>query len=199
MQGFQSFGGGNQANELDVLGTALFDLANGVNGAAAGSQHGIQNKNIALGNILGQLAIIFHRLQGLLIAVQANVADLCSGDQGQHAVHHAQTGAQDGNQGQLAASQHMGASQSNRSFHFNFLGGQVAGGLIAQQGGNFADQITELFGAGVAVTHQADFVLDQGMVYNFNNAHGRFSLQYENSSDTMQSLVPGGVQQWGEP
>ena len=81
VQGFQSFGGGNQANELDMLGTALFDLANGVNGAAAGSQHGIQNKNIALGNILGQLAIIFHRLQGLLIAVQANVADLCSGDQ----------------------------------------------------------------------------------------------------------------------
>ena len=125
------------------------------------------------------------------------MADLCSGDQGQHAVHHAQTGAQDGNQGQLAASQHMGASQSNRGFHFNFLGGQVAGGLIAQQGGNFADQITELFGAGVAVTHQADFVLDQGMVYNFNNAHGRFSLQDKNSSDTMQSLVPGGVQQWG--
>ena len=40
VQGFQSFGGGNQANELDVLGTALFDLANGVNGAAAGSLRG---------------------------------------------------------------------------------------------------------------------------------------------------------------
>lgn len=45
MQGLQALGRGHQADELNVLGTALFDLADGVTGAAAGGQHRVQNKD----------------------------------------------------------------------------------------------------------------------------------------------------------
>ena len=55
VQGFQSFGGGNQANELDVLGTALFDLANGANGAAAVASMGSRTKTSRSAISLGSL------------------------------------------------------------------------------------------------------------------------------------------------
>ena len=179
MQSLQTLRGSNQTDELDVLGTALLDLADGVAGAAAGGQHRIQNKDLALIDVAGQLAVVLDRHQRLLVAVHADVADLGGGDQVQHAVHHAEAGAQDGDQSQLTAGQDLGAGQSHGGLDLDFLGGQVAGSLIAEQHRDLAHEVTELLGAGVAVTQQADFVLDQGMVNNFNNAHGRISLQFK--------------------
>ena len=45
-----------QTDELDALCAVLLDLGDGVDGAAAGSQHGIQHQNVTLGDILRQLA-----------------------------------------------------------------------------------------------------------------------------------------------
>ena len=151
VQGFQSFGGGNQANELDVLGTALFDLANGVNGAAAGSQHGIQHQNVTLGDILRQLAEVLHGLQGLFVAVQADEAHLGSGQQGQHTVQHTHAGTQDGHQSQLAACQHLGLCHGDGCFDLHLFQRQVTGRFVAQQGRDLANEVTELLGAGLFV------------------------------------------------
>ena len=116
------------------------------------------------------------------------MADLSGGDQVQHAVHHAEAGAQDGDQSQLTAGQDLGAGQSHGGLDLDFLSRQVAGGLVAQQHGNLAYQIAELLGAGVAVTQQADFVLDQGMVNNFNNAHGTISLHFKDIQPAVQAM-----------
>src|SRR5699024_7677282 len=37
-------------------------------------------------------------------------------------------------------------------------------------------QVTELLGAGVTVAQQADLVLNEGMIYDLDNAHGTISL-----------------------
>ena len=79
VQGLDAFRSGDQADELDPLCAVLLDLGDGVNGAAAGSQHGVQHQHITLRDILGQLAEVLHRLQGLLVAVQANKTDLGGG------------------------------------------------------------------------------------------------------------------------
>ena len=116
------------------------------------------------------------------------MADLGGGDQVQHAVHHAEAGAQDGDQSQLTAGQDLGAGQSHGGLDLDFLGGQVAGSLIAEQHRDLAHEVTELLGAGVAVTQQADFVLDQGMVNNFNNAHGTISLHFKDIQPAVQAM-----------
>ena len=188
MQSLQTLRGSNQTDELDVLGTALLDLADGVAGAAAGGQHRGEDKNLALVDVVGQLAVVLNGLQRLLVAVHADVADLSGGDQVQHAVHHAEAGAQDGDQSQLTAGQDLGAGQSHGGLDLDFLGGQVAGSLIAEQHRDLAHEVTELLGAGVAVTQQADFVLDQGMVNNFNNAHGTISLHFKDIQPAVQAM-----------
>ena len=103
LQALQAFRRADDANEFDAFCPALFNLRNGVDGTAACGQHRIQHNYFALGNVLGQLAVVFHRLQRLLVAVQANVPHLRGGNQRQHAVHHAKARAQNGHQGQLAA------------------------------------------------------------------------------------------------
>ena len=146
----------------------LLDLGDGINGAAAGRQHRVQNQNIALCDILRQLAEVLHRLQGLLVAVQADEAHLCSGQQGQHTVQHTHAGAQDGHQSQLAACQHLGLCHGDGGLDLDLLHGQVTGGLVAQQGCDLADQITELLGTGLLVAQNAQLVLQQGVL----NDHG---------------------------
>ena len=48
-----------------------------------------------------QLAVVFHRLQGVGVPVQTDMAHLGGGNEGENAVHHAQSGPQDGDNGQL--------------------------------------------------------------------------------------------------
>ena len=60
VQSLDSLRCAQQTDGLDALCAVLLDLGNGINGAAAGCQHGIQNQNITLGDILGQLAEVFH-------------------------------------------------------------------------------------------------------------------------------------------
>ena len=78
-----------------------------------------------------------------------------------------------GTRARLTAGQDLGAGQSHGGLDLDFLGGQVAGSLIAEQHRDLAHEVTELLGAGVAVTQQADFVLDQGMVQTISTTrHG---------------------------
>ena len=86
----------------------------------------------------------------------------CSGDQGQHAVHHAEAGAQNGNQRNLAAGQHVRFGHGDGRLNLYLFGGKVTGGLIAKKHGQPADELLEFFGAGVFVAKQAHFVLYQG-------------------------------------
>ena len=167
-QRFHALGGADQADELDVLGAPLLDHGDGVHGAAAGGQHGVQDQHVPLVDVGGQLAEIFHGLQGLLVAVQADEAHLGGGDQGQHTVQHAHAGPQDGYQGQFAAGQDLGLGHGDGGLDLDLLQGQIPGGLVAQQGGDLAHQVTELLGTGLLVAQQADLVLQQGVL----NDHG---------------------------
>lgn len=74
-ESFKSLGSCNDAHKLYRLGISLLDLGYSIDSRAAGGKHGIENNNIALADIAGQLAIIFNRLQGCGIAVKTDVTD----------------------------------------------------------------------------------------------------------------------------
>ena len=164
VQGLDAFRSSDQTDELDALCTVLLDLGDGVNGAAAGCQHRVQDQNVALCNVLGQLAEVLHGLQGLLVAVQADEAHLCSGQQGQHTVQHTHACAQDGHQSQLAASQHLGLCHGDGCFDLHLFQRQVTGRFVAQQGRDLANEVTELLGTGLLVAQNAQLVLQQRML-----------------------------------
>ena len=164
LNGFHTLGGADDVHHNDVFAAPLLQKVDGGNGAAAGSQHGIHHENLTVGNVFGQLAVVFHGLVGLGIPVQTDVTDFGGGDQSNHLVNHAQAGPQDGNNGQLLAGEHMALCGCHRGLHFYFLQGQLPGCLVAHQAGDLADQFPELLNRGILAAQDRQLVLNEGMI-----------------------------------
>ena len=100
---------------------------------------------------------------GLRIPVEADVAHLGGGNQVNDGVHHAKTGPEDGDDGQLLACQHVDRGLGDGSLDLHLLGGQIPGGLVAHELGDLAHQLPEFLDAGVLVPQQRQLVLEQRM------------------------------------
>ena len=173
-----ALGGGDDVHQLDVLDLVVFDELDGRGGGAAGGQHGVQDDHVALGDIGGHLAVVFHRFQGLRVPVKADVAHLGGGDEGEDAVHHAQTGPQHRNDGQLFAGDALEGSGGDGRLDLHVLQRQVAGGLIAHQGGDLGDDLAEVLDAGVLISQDGELVLEQRVIQNVYlfHVHGAIPL-----------------------
>ena len=161
-----ALGSGHQDHELDVPAAQLLHLGDGHVGAAAGSQHGVNDQHIAVGDVLGVLQEVEVRLQRLLIAVHTDMRHTGGGNQRQNTVLKAQTCAEDGNNGQLLAGQHGRFAGAQGRFDGLCGHRQIAGGLIGQQHGDLANQRTEILHAGVLVAHDRQLVLHQRVIHN---------------------------------
>ena len=155
-----------------MAAAALLDQGDGVRGAAAGGQHGIQQDQLALLSVRGKLAVVFHGLQGLGVAIQADMADAAGRNHVHDAIHHAQAGAQNRYDAQLLAGQHLLGGLAQRSLDLHVNSGQITGHFIDHQHGDLLQQLAELLGAGGGLTHDGQLVLNQGMIENMNLAHG---------------------------
>ena len=82
------------------------------------------------------------------------------------AVDHAEPRAQNGDEGDLAAGDHVELADTDGRFDLDLLHRHVAGGLIAHQHGDLVGQLAELLGTGVLVAQERDLVLDERMVHN---------------------------------
>ena len=162
--GLDALRGGQDVHELDVLAAVVLHKVDGRHSGAAGGQHGVQDDHVPLGDVVGHLAVVLHGSQGLRVPVQADVAHLGRGDQGEDALHHAQAGPQDGDDGQLLARQHPEGPGGHGGLDLHLFRGQVPGGLIALQGGDLGDDLPELLHAGALVPEDAQLVLQQRMV-----------------------------------
>ena len=104
------------------------------------------------------------------------MADPRRGNQLGHAVHHAQTGAQNGHNAHLLAAEVPGLGLAKGSFDLHFLGRQVTGDLVHHQHADFFQQFPEFLGAGVNIAHQAQLVLNQRMIEDVYLPHGKASF-----------------------
>jgi hypothetical protein len=104
------------------------------------------------------------------------MADLHVRHQGHHAVHHAQSGAEDGYDRQFFAGDLMAFRHGDRRLDLHFLKRKVAGSLKAHQHRDLADKLTEFLHAGVLVAQDGKFVLDQRMVEYVHMTHFLYLL-----------------------
>ena len=163
-QGLHALWGSDDAHEFDVDSALFFEDLDRFHSGAAGCEHWVQHDDFALMDVGRQLAVVGDRLQGLRVAVHADVAYLGSRNHREHALQHADAGAQDRDEGQLSAGDDLGLGDGDWGLHLDLLERQVAGGLVAHQHRDFADQLAEFLGAGVLVAQQGEFVLNQWVV-----------------------------------
>ncbi len=110
-------------------------------------------------------------LRKVQAAVQTDVAHLAGGDHGDHTVDHAETGAQNRNNGKLFAGQTLYLCVSNGSFDLDFLERKVARGFITHEHGDLADELTEFLHARVLIAEDGQLMLDQGVVKYMQLTH----------------------------
>src|SRR5215210_4960864 len=90
--------GGDGVEAGDPIGPVLLELGQRRREAPAGREHRIEDEYQIFAQVLRQVYVIFDRLGGLLVALQAHEADRRVGEQGQGAVEHPEAGAQHGDE-----------------------------------------------------------------------------------------------------
>ena len=159
-----ALGSCDEAHELDVLDAFFFQQRNGSRCTAAGSQHGVDDDEIAVFDIR-QFAVIFDRFQRLRVAVEADVADFGRRDEVEHALYHAQAGAQDRDDAQFLAADLFADHLGNRRFDFNIFQRQVPCNFVTHEHGDFFQEVAEIFRTCFLFPHECDFVLNERMVH----------------------------------
>ncbi len=178
-QHLDALGGGDQRHEADILGGDAIALQHidRMGAGIAGGQHRIgQDEQAALG--LGQLHQIFDRTLGVMVAIDADMADAGGGQQIEQPVGHADAGAQDRHHRQFLAGDDRGVEGGQRSLDRLIGDRQIAGDLVAHQQRDLAQQLAEGLGRGALVAHMGQLVLDQRMIDDVQIGEAGFAAHY---------------------
>lgn len=118
----------------------------------------------------GELHVVLYGLQRLFVPVQADDADLRARDHVQHAVHQAEPGPENGNDGHHLAGNGFHFHGPGPAFDGPLFGLELLGGFIHEQPGDFLGQHTEFAGGGGFLPKDAQFVPHERMI-NYMNRH----------------------------
>ena len=155
--------GGDEADESHVGDARLLEVGDGSRAAAARGEHRIDQEHFGGGNVGRKLLEIRDGFERGLIAIDAQVPQPGIGQQAEHAVRHAQPGAEDGDDRHLAG-QHFSGHAFQRRLHRFRLRRPVAGDLIHHQRRDLVEQLPELPMVGGEVAQLGELGLNDRVV-----------------------------------
>jgi hypothetical protein len=164
VHGVNPFRARQQAQEFDRFGLALLESRHGSHRRIARGQHRIHHHHVALVHVLGHLEVVLHGLQGLRVAVQADVPYTRTGHNRQHAIQNAVARTQDADENQLFAINMLTGHGLERGLDLHVLQGHVSAHFVGHQAAYFVEQLAKAVGAGVPIAHQGQLVLHQWVV-----------------------------------
>src|ERR1039458_7278305 len=151
VQAANPYGCCDEAKKPNTLSAGAFERIDGGDGAAAGSEHWVEQKNVALGGVARHLEIIVDGLECVVIAIQPDVPDARRGHEFEDAIHHAKAGAQDWNQRELLAGHASPGCALKWRLHIHDLERKVGRRLVRHQHSDLVDQLLEDLLGGVFV------------------------------------------------
>ena len=172
-------GGGEQAQEADVVRPPLLQQVHRRGRGVARRQHRVHHQHRPVGEVGGHLAVILHRLQRRLVAIEPHEAHARGRGQLQDPVQQPVPRPQDRDQRQLLAGQHRGAHLGQGRVDGDLGQRQVLERLVAQQQRDLAQELAERGGRGRLLPHQGQLVLHQRvlddgeMLGRCGDGHGR--------------------------
>ena len=104
------------------------------------------------------------------------MTDFAGRDHRDHAVNHAETGTENGDNGELLARKALHRCLGNGRFDLDLFERKIAGRLIAHQHGDLADEFAEFLHARVLVAEDRQLVLDQRVVEYVQLTHFSYSF-----------------------
>ena len=168
-QSTHSLGGGDETEEANACRARNLESRDRCDGTSAGGQHRIEYEELSLCRIRRNLEVIIHRLQCVVVTIEADVADTRGWDQPQYSLNHAEPGAQNWHENKLLP----GNAGTDRALEWRvdgvFLEREVGGCLICDQHRNLVDEFLEYFCWRVAITQERELMLHQWMA-NYEQA-----------------------------
>ncbi len=98
---FSPSGCGDEIDQTDGLTAAFFEVVDRSDGAASGGKHGVDDHDEMVGNVGWKFFVVTNGFECFFIALHAEVADLSVGENLERSVSHAESSAEDGDDGDV--------------------------------------------------------------------------------------------------
>jgi hypothetical protein len=127
----------------------------------AGGEHRVEHDRVALVQVDGELDEVLHRLERLLVAVEADEADAGARDEREDAVEHPHPGAQHRADGDLLAGDARYRRPLERRLDLRRLGRHVLRRLVREEERDLVRELAEVDRRRLLVAEVAELVLDE--------------------------------------
>ena len=164
-------GRAEQGDGGDVVGPAVEEEADGVGHRAAGREHRVEDVDLPAGQVVGQAVRVGDRLEGLLVALHPEEADLGARQQPDHALEHPQARAQDRHDERLGVAQLDARRRRHGRLDLEGLDPHLARRLVGEQRHQLLGEAAEGGGVGPLVPEVGQLVGDEPVV-RVDDAHG---------------------------
>src|SRR5712671_3533467 len=146
-----SFRGGHHAQKSNPVRAGPLQRCNRGSSASSSRKHRVQQKKITLSRVSRDLAVIVHRLQGVVVPVQANVPDPGRWHQTKNSLHHPKTSAQNRDKSQLLSADVPTRRPFQWGIYISRLERELAGCLVSHEHCDLINELLEMLGLGLLI------------------------------------------------
>ena len=157
----------DDAHEFDAPGPPTLEDIHRRYRRSACSKHRVKNQANVHSRADREAAVVFHRLQRLLVTEETDVPHLGAGHHIPDSLHHPQPGAQDRDEAN-PLSQPVATGRSKWGHHHHLFRRQIGRGLVGDQNSDLPQQFAELLGVGALVSQKGHLMPHQRMGRNMH-------------------------------
>ena len=158
--------GCDQAEETDALCTGPLECGDGSDRAPARGEHRIEEEELTFRGVGRNLEVIVHRLECVVVTVEADMSNTRRGDQPEDAVDHAEPGAQDRYEGELFSGKALTRGGLERGLHGDLLQRKIRRGLVRHEHGDLVHKLLKDLFRGVFVAEERHLVAYEWVLHH---------------------------------
>jgi hypothetical protein len=121
----------------------------------------VEEKEIPLPGVTRNLEVVVDGFEGVVVSIQADVANPRCRNEASDSFDHAKAGAENGYEGQFLPAHPLSGRSLERCLHRCRLQRELACRLVRNERGNLVHQLLEDLGGGRAISKERELVLDE--------------------------------------
>ena len=155
-----------QAEKTDALCTGALERGDGSDRAPARGEHRIEEEELTFRGVGGNLEVVVHRLEGIVVTVEPDMPNACRRDQPQNAVDHAKSRAEDRHEGELFSGKALTLGGLERGLHGDLLQREIRRGLVRHEHGDLVHELLKDLFRGVFVAEERHLVAYEWVLHH---------------------------------
>jgi hypothetical protein len=173
---------GDETEKSNTLGTGALQRVDCGDGTSAGREHRIEQQELALGRIAGNLEVVVDRFERVVIAIESDMSDARRRHEFEDALDHSESGPEDRDERELLTGDPLADGSLERRLDSDILEREVGRRLVGHQHRDLVDELLEDLRRRAAIAENRDLVLDERMADERQSGKRRGSRHGDDSS-----------------